>query len=133
MGNKKLREFTVPIKAVSKGGAIIEVNFILNEYGDFNITSQVKYKGGEGASHIILKDTGAEVSENMGIKMQNGEMSVVIPRGTKFPCHVTKEYTNSDDNQTLFEVEIYKGNSNIAANNELLRRHVVNMKPCPRG
>lgn len=65
--------------------------------------------------------------------MPDGTMSVVIPRGTGFPCNISKQYSNSYDNQTLFAIEIYQGNNVMAAQNTLIKEHIITMNPCPRG
>ena len=55
---------------------------------------------------MILIDV---VPLSLGIEMQNGNMSVLIPRNTSIPTSMTKQYTNSHDNQETIGIKIYQG------------------------
>jgi len=59
-----------------------------------------------GLSEVILIDV---VPLSLGIEMQNGNMSVLIPRNTSIPTSMTKQYTNSHDNQETIGIKIFQG------------------------
>ena len=46
---------------------------------------------------------------SLGIEMQNGNMSVLIPRNSDTFTSMTKQYTNSHDNQQSIGIKIYQG------------------------
>ena len=56
-------------------------------------------------------------------------MSVVIPKGTKYPCAITKKYTNGFDNQTELKFDVYEGDSEKCIDNKIIRELSVALFP----
>lgn len=119
--NEFLKKHTVEMRPCPRGQALIEVTFELNAKGDLNVSHKVK-----NDDPVELK-----VPENLGIEMGDGKMSIVIPKGTEFPCFVEKKYTNQTDEQDSFDITIFQGPSMIARQNKLLQEYKVKMEPCP--
>ncbi|VFQ89027.1 unnamed protein product [Cuscuta campestris] len=71
---------------------------------------------------------------SLGIRLQGGEMSVVIPRNTPIPTKRTKHnYTNAHDNQTSALFSVYEGEMPIAKDNYFLGEFSLhNVPPVPR-
>lgn len=107
------------------------MTFTFNLHGEFDVNHTVT--GDTIVQDAVVGNNKKSIEQDIGIGMPDGTMSIVIPRGSSFPCTITKEYSNSYDNQTLFAVPIYQGNNKIANQNTLIREHIIDMNPCPRG
>lgn len=59
-----------------------------------------------GLSEVILIDV---VPLTLGIEMQDGKLSKLIPKNTSIPTSMTKQYTNSHENQESIGIKIYQG------------------------
>lgn len=72
---------------------------------------------------------------SLGVKVNMGEMHVVIPRNTTIPTEKTEDnYTTGADNQTAIEVEVYQGERPMARDNKLLGTFILDgIPPAPRG
>ena len=44
-------------------------------------------------------------------------MSVIIRANTPIPCKMTKEYTNTRDNQQILSIDIYQGPNKLVVDN----------------
>lgn len=62
---------------------------------------------------------------SLGIEIEGGTMSVVIPRNTPIPCVKTQTYTTERDNQTEDTVPVYEGERLKAAENNLLGKFTI--------
>lgn len=83
-----------PDEAVAAGAAILATMNSGNE----------TQKG--GISEIIMVDV---TPISLGIEMVDGTVSMLIPKNTSVPTSMTKQYTNSDDNQASLAVKIMQG------------------------
>ena len=52
--------------------------------------------------------------------IDGNRMSIVIPKGTKIPTKITKEYKTSDDFQKIAAINVYEGDSKFVRNNQFL-------------
>ncbi|GLJ46832.1 hypothetical protein SUGI_0988040 [Cryptomeria japonica] len=57
---------------------------------------------------------------SLGIEVNNGVMTVVIPRNTPIPTSKETTVTTARDNQTSAKISIYEGERSLAAHNNLL-------------
>ncbi|KAJ0103511.1 hypothetical protein Patl1_06355 [Pistacia atlantica] len=57
---------------------------------------------------------------SLGIEVEGGYMSVMIPRNTAIPTKIEKIYFNSCDNQTTMEIDVYEGERPRTRDNNLL-------------
>jgi len=73
-----------PDEAVAAGAAVLAAQVCVDD----------KAKG--GLTEVVLIDV---TPLSLGIEMQNGNMSVLIPKNTSVPTSMTKQYTNSHENQ----------------------------------
>jgi len=72
---------------------------------------------------------------SLGVKVNMGEMYVLIPRNTTIPAEKSESnFTTGVDNQTSIEVEVYQGERPLAKDNKLLGTFVLDgIPPAPRG
>jgi len=96
--NKNLDHKMNPDEAVAAGAAVLAAQVSVNEAA----------KG--GLTEVVLIDV---TPLSLGIEMQNGNMSVLIPRNTSVPTSMTKQYTNSHDNQQTIGIKIYQGDKSV--------------------
>ncbi|XP_074280146.1 heat shock cognate 70 kDa protein-like [Silene latifolia] len=69
------------------------------------------------SQHLMLVDV---TPLSLGVKIQTGEMRVVIPRNTPIPVKMGKNFTTVADNQTSVNIFVYEGERTIAEENNLL-------------
>lgn len=81
---KNLDQKMNPDEAVAAGAAILAAQ----TGGD------TEQKG--GLSEVIMIDV---TPISLGLEMHEGHMGVLIPKNTSIPTSMTKQYTNSHDNQ----------------------------------
>jgi len=71
---------------------------------------------------------------SLGVETQGGIMSVVIPRNTSIPCHMTEPFTTTENNQSQITIPVYEGERpNTAGNNLLGTFELTGIPPAPRG
>jgi len=87
-----------PDEAVAAGAAVLAAQVSVNEAA----------KG--GLTEVVLIDV---TPLSLGIEMQNGNMSVLIPKNTSVPTSMTKQYTNSHDNQQTIGIKIFQGDKSL--------------------
>ena len=80
-----------PDEAVAAGAAVLAAQCGSNE----------EVKG--GLAEVIMIDV---TPLSLGLELANGTMSVLIPKNTSVPTSMTKQYTNSHDNQQSLKVKI---------------------------
>ena len=60
-----------------------------------------------------------------GIETDNGDVEIILPRGSKYPSCVTKYFHNSYNNQTTFEIKVYEGENKKCKNNKFLATFTI--------
>ena len=120
-GGKALNKRINPDEAVAFGAAIQAANLSLS----------TEEKAGTKLSGLTLLDV---TPLSLGIELHNGKMSVIIPRNTSIPYRHTKTYYNNEDDQEEAIIEVFEGESDLAASNRLLGKFTVfPLPPRPRG
>jgi L1 cell adhesion molecule like protein len=86
---------------------------------------------GKSTQDMLLLDV---VPLSMGIEMQGGIMSVVVPRNSPIPCIKTSTFTTTADNQTQVEFPVYEGERQLTKDNNLLGQFELDgIAPQPKG
>ena len=71
---------------------------------------------------------------SLGIETVGGLMDTIIPRNTKIPTKVGRQYTTSIDGQVNLKVAVYQGEREMVANNRKLGEFILkNIPPMPAG
>ncbi|XP_021718201.1 heat shock cognate 70 kDa protein-like [Chenopodium quinoa] len=69
---------------------------------------------------------------SLGIKVNSGELEVVIPRNTPIPAKMEKRFTTKKDNQSSVYIGVYEGERPIAKDNNFLGSFVLDgILPAP--
>lgn len=55
---------------------------------------------------IVVKNI---LSHSFGIRVVNDRFSIILPKGTEYPCKLSDIYTTVEDNQTVISVKVYEG------------------------
>ena len=55
-----------------------------------------------------------------GVETQNGEMEIILKRGSKYPTSRTQYFFNAYDDQYTFEIRVFEGESDLVCNNLFL-------------
>lgn len=66
---------------------------------------------------------------SLGIETLGGLMDVLIPRNTKIPTKLRKEYSTSVDGQVNLKIAVYQGEREIAADNRKLGEFILSGIP----
>jgi molecular chaperone DnaK len=70
----------------------------------------------------------------LGIETKGGIMTKLIERNTAIPTKRSEIFTTADDNQPSVSIQVYQGESRIAAENELLGEFTFSgIRKGPRG
>lgn len=109
-GGKRPCQSINPDEAVAYGAAI-----------------QASILSGESVPNVILNDV-APLS--LGVAIDDGKMSVLIPRNSRIPTSRKRCYTTITDFQEKVSVEVFEGESKQVINNNLLE--VFDFKDYPR-
>ncbi|CAN0927058.1 Heat shock 70 kDa protein BIP2 [Linum grandiflorum] len=105
-----------PDEAVAYGAAVLAAN----------LCGQASAKYG-----VTLSDV---TPLSLGVKVQGGLMSVVIPRNTRIPTKMSQTYYNVDSKQTGFEIEVFQGERGLARYcRKLGGFDLIGIPPAPRG
>ena len=114
---KELNKSINPDEAVACGAAIQAA--VLTNVKDENIEK------------IILFDV---TPFSLGIETGLGEMKVFIPRNSTIPTQKTETFSNFNDNQTSFLIQIYEGENQLTKDNHQLGSFILDgIPPMPRG
>lgn len=71
---------------------------------------------------------------SLGIETMGGLMDVIIPRNSKVPTRVGRQYTSSVDGQVRLKVSVFQGERDLVADNDKLGEFVLeNIPPMPAG
>jgi len=126
-GNSKINTEVNPDEAVAIGAAI---------QGSILAGQRIK-RGGkteakdEYAGEMVLLDV---TPLSLGIAVQGGVFSVIIPRNSPIPTKESKTYTTVRANQPSILVEVFQGESEMAKRNEKLGTFELDeIPPAPRG
>jgi L1 cell adhesion molecule like protein len=85
----------------------------------------------ESTEDMLLLDV---VPLSLGIEMQGGIMSTVVPRNTPIPCMKTSMFTTTENNQTEVEFPVYEGERMLTKDNNLLGAFsLTGIPPLPKG
>ncbi len=71
---------------------------------------------------------------SLGIETIGGLMDVILPRNSKIPSKVGRQYTTSIDGQTKLKISIYQGERDLVAHNRKLGEFILSgIPPMPAG
>lgn len=71
---------------------------------------------------------------SLGIETIGGLMDVILPRNSKVPSRVARDYTTSVDGQTKLKVSVFQGERDLVEHNRKLGEFVLsNIPPMPAG
>jgi molecular chaperone DnaK len=71
---------------------------------------------------------------SLGVRTVGGFVDPIIPRNSGIPTDATKVFHTAHDSQTEVRIQVYQGESKLAADNELLGEFVLDgLRPAPRG
>jgi molecular chaperone DnaK len=84
-----------------------------------------------GASEVLLLDV---TPRDLGIMVAGGFFQTIIPRNTTVPASQTHVFTTSQDYQPTVRISVLQGESELAAENELLGEFILEgLRPARRG
>jgi ABC-type lipoprotein export system ATPase subunit len=87
--------------------------------------------GGTRRSTPLLLDV---TPMSLGVQTVSGYYDVIIERNASIPCEVTRTFTTSTDNQTSVRLQIFQGESKVAAENiKLGEIELYGLRSGPRG
>jgi heat shock protein 1/8 len=114
---KQLNKSINPDEAVAYGAAVQAANMV--------------GMGNEKVQHIVLLDV---TPLSLGIDIDEGEMSIVIPRNTPIPTKMEEKYTTVDDNQTTVLISVNEGErARVVDNNWLGEFRLSSIPAAPKG
>ncbi len=71
---------------------------------------------------------------SLGIETIGGLMDVVVPRNSKIPTQMSRQYSTSKDGQTKLKISVYQGERDLVEHNRLLGEFIlVGIPPMPAG
>uniref|UniRef100_A0A8R1DUJ6 Neur_chan_LBD domain-containing protein n=1 Tax=Caenorhabditis japonica TaxID=281687 RepID=A0A8R1DUJ6_CAEJA len=110
----KICESIHPDEAVAHGAAIIAA--VLT--------------GVDDVQDMKLSDV---IPMSIGIQCNRDYMSVLIKKGTVFPCSRKKTFVNSEDFQPIIDVQVYEGQRSLCSHNKRLGEISFEISPARRG
>ncbi len=110
-------EEVVAVGAAIQGAALESEHFGVN--------------GGQTARTPLLLDV---TPMSLGVQTVSGYFDVVIARNASIPCEQSRTFTTTVDGQTSVRLQIFQGESRIAAENiKLGEVELYGLRPSPRG
>ncbi len=71
---------------------------------------------------------------SLGIRVVGNRMSTIIPKNSHLPCHATKMFTTTEDNQQVVSISVLQGESQTAGENRMLGTfNLSDIPPAPEG
>lgn len=71
---------------------------------------------------------------SLGIETMGGLMDVILPRNSKIPSKVARQYTTSVDGQVNLKISVYQGERDLVAHNRKLGEFILSgIPPMPAG
>lgn len=71
---------------------------------------------------------------SLGIETLGGLMDVIVPRNTKVPARIGRNYTTSKDGQKNLSISVYQGERDLVKHNRKLGAFILsNLPPMPAG
>ncbi len=95
--------------------ALVVRVFDKNPYADRDLSKLVAIGAAIKAvdDKVLIKNKQIKVnnilSHSFGIQVRDSEYSIIIPKGTQYPCENTETYTTLSDYQESIRVKIYEG------------------------
>ncbi|MBL0295296.1 MAG: Fe-S protein assembly chaperone HscA [Saprospiraceae bacterium] len=84
-----------------------------------------------GASEFLLMDI---TPLSLGIETVGGLMDVILPRNSKIPASVGRNYTTSKDGQTQLKISVFQGERDLIEDNRKLGEFILKgIPPMPAG
>ena len=142
-GSTKIPKVKDIIYSYFKG---IKINSEINPdetvaYGAGLYAAKLIRQGGDTINDLVLMDItplslGTSVdnqSQDKNIKTLGKLMNFIIPRGTRIPITLFKNYTSIIDNQEKMLIDIYEGERKYIKDNHLLGKFKIELPPRPKG
>jgi molecular chaperone DnaK len=77
---------------------------------------------------------GGSLVEDVGLETFGGVFTPLLKAGCATPCKVTEAFSTAQDNQSKFEISLFRGKGKLVSDTHPLGVcHVVNIPPAPRG
>ena len=108
-------------------------------YGAGIYAAKLIRQGGDTINDLVLMDItplslGTSVkNEDKNTKTLGDLMNFIIPRGTRIPITLYKNYATIIDNQKRMLIDIYEGERKYIKDNHLLGQFVIDLPPGPKG
>ena len=108
-------------------------------YGAGIYAAKLIRQGGDTINDLVLMDI---TPLSLGTSVQNQDkntkalgdlMNFIIPRGTRIPITLFKNYATITDNQKRMLIDIYEGERKYIKDNHLLGQFVIDLPPGPKG
>ncbi|MFF5515513.1 Hsp70 family protein [Streptomyces coeruleorubidus] len=117
-----------PDTLVARGAAIVANRFEASPAFDL-ATRPTAERSADDQDYAVTLIT----EHTLGVGVQDGELSVLIPRGTKIPARQVRTYTNPDQAPRI-EAVIYQGEDKYVYNNTLIGTiHLDDIERRPQG
>ncbi|MGN9136022.1 Hsp70 family protein [Clostridium sp. HCP1S3_B4] len=103
---------------------LVQKVFGVNPYSDKDLSKLVAIGAAIKATgdKTLIKDKKIHVTNilahSFGIRVVNDRYSIIIPKGTKYPCKKSENYTTVSDDQESVAIKIYEGEDENNINND---------------
>ena len=69
------------------------------------------------------------IQHSYGIEVENGNMEILLPRGSTYPSSKSKYFHNFYDNQKSIDIKVYEGENKSCRKNQLLGKFTIENIP----